>query len=103
MTTPKAHVCNHIDELLSAAGWIVQNRSEMNLGAARGVAMREFPFDTGFVDYMLSIDRKVVGAIEAKSIGTPLTGVESQSAKYGAGLPLMATIYLPIISQVVHR
>jgi type I restriction enzyme, R subunit len=37
----------------------------MNLGAARGVAVREFPLMTGFADYLLFIDRKAIGAIEA--------------------------------------
>jgi type I restriction enzyme R subunit len=40
----------------------------------------------GFADYLLYIDRKAVGAVEAKAAGT-LTGVEAQSAKYAAGLP----------------
>jgi type I restriction enzyme R subunit len=43
MTTPEARARQHIDELLTAAGWAVQGRPEMNLGAARGVAVREFP------------------------------------------------------------
>ena len=40
----------------------------------------------GFADYLLYLDRKAAGAIEAKAEGT-LTGVEAQSAKYAAGLP----------------
>ena len=40
----------------------------------------------GFADYLLYLDRKAVGAVEAKAEGT-LTGVEAQSAKYAAGLP----------------
>ena len=32
------------------------------------------------------LDRKAVGALEVKAEGT-LTGVESKSAKYAAGLP----------------
>jgi type I site-specific restriction endonuclease len=35
---------------------------------------------------MLYLDRKALGAVEAKADGT-LTGVEAQSAKYAAGLP----------------
>ncbi|MFN8483224.1 MAG: type I restriction-modification enzyme R subunit C-terminal domain-containing protein [Anaerolineae bacterium] len=59
----------------------------MNLGAGRGVAVREFPLKTGFADYLLFVDRKALGAVEAKAQGMPLSGVEPQSAKYGAGLP----------------
>ena len=41
----------------------------------------------GRADYLLFVDRKAVGAIEAKPSGTPLAGVEPQSAKYSTGLP----------------
>ena len=40
----------------------------------------------GFADYLLYLDRKAAGAVEAKPGGT-LTGVEAQSAKYAGGLP----------------
>lgn len=40
----------------------------------------------GFADYLLYLDRKAAGAIEAKAEGT-LAGVEPQLAKYAAGLP----------------
>ena len=49
--------------------------------------MREFPLRTGFADYLLFVDRKAIGAVEAKAAGTPLSGVELQSEKYSAGLP----------------
>ncbi|WP_285687848.1 type I restriction endonuclease subunit R [Actinoplanes sp. NBRC 103695] len=41
----------------------------------------------GRVDYLLYVDRRVVGVIEAKPEGTPLSGVEWQSAMYADGLP----------------
>jgi len=40
----------------------------------------------GFADYLLYLDRKALGAVEAKAEGS-LAGVEAQSAKYAAGLP----------------
>ena len=40
----------------------------------------------GFADYLLYLDRKAIGAVEAKAEGT-LSGVEAQTAKYAAGLP----------------
>ena len=85
--TPEDRARKTIDDLLTAAGWAVQDRAAMDLGAARGVAVREFPLKTGFADYLLFVDRKAIGAVEAKKEGTPLTGVEPQSAKYGEGLP----------------
>jgi len=78
-----------IDRQLAACGWTVQSRPEMNLYAAQGVAVREFIMARGHgrADYLLFIDGKAVGAVEAKPSGTPLAGVEPQSAKYAAGLP----------------
>ncbi|MGD9796819.1 MAG: SDR family NAD(P)-dependent oxidoreductase [Acidimicrobiia bacterium] len=78
-----------IDRQLAECGWLVQDRTEMNLYAGQGVAVREFIMAPGHgrADYLLFVDGKAVGAIEAKPSGTPLAGVESQSAKYAAGLP----------------
>ncbi len=87
--TAEARARVEIDRQLVACGWLVQDRKEMNLYAAQGVAVREFIMATehGRADYLLFIDQKAVGAIEAKPSGSPLTGVEPQSAKYAAGLP----------------
>ena len=86
--TPEQESRARIDAALKAAGWSVQSRDEIDLTVSRGVAVREFPMKSGFgfADYLLYLDRKAVGAIEAKAEGT-LTGVEAQSAKYAAGLP----------------
>jgi type I restriction enzyme R subunit len=59
----------------------------MNLSAALGIAVREFPMLTGEADYLLYAKGKVLGVVEAKPKGHPLIGVESQSAKYGGALP----------------
>src|SRR3989454_6560722 len=74
---------------LGAAGWAVQDADSVNLAAAQGVAVRESILRAphGRVAYLLSVDRRPVGTIEAKPAGTTLTGVEEQSAKYTAGLP----------------
>ena len=66
----------------------MQNRNDLDLTTGRGIAVREFPMKSGFgfADYLLYLDRKAIGAVEAKAGGT-LTGVEAQSAKYAAGLP----------------
>jgi type I site-specific restriction endonuclease len=52
-----------------------------------GVAVGEFPLKTGFADYLLYVDGKVIGVIEVKPEGHTLTGAETQPAKYTAGLP----------------
>jgi type I restriction enzyme, R subunit len=74
--------------LLEAAGWHVCDASAANIHAARGVAIREFPLPGyGFADYLLYVDGKAAGVIEAKKEGVTLTGVETQSDKYTKGLP----------------
>ncbi|MFI7279904.1 DEAD/DEAH box helicase family protein [Micromonospora chersina] len=78
-----------IDRQLTAAGWQVQDRKAMNLFASQGVAVREVVMAKGHgrADYLLYVDRRAVGVIEAKPEGTPLSGVEWQSARYAEGLP----------------
>jgi type I restriction enzyme R subunit len=84
---PEEKAREQIDEQLQAAGWTVQSRDETNLGAARGVAVGEFPLTTGFADYMLFVDRRPIGVVEAKAVGKTLSGVEVQTARYSEGLP----------------
>lgn len=76
-----------IDALLEEAGWKVQNLDEFNLGAGLGVALREFPLKNGAADYLLFVDRKAAGVVEAKPEGSTLSGVADQSAKYTVGIP----------------
>jgi type I restriction enzyme, R subunit len=78
-----------IDRQLAEAGWVVQDKTGMNLYAGSGVAVREVTMAPGHgrADYLLYLDRRVVGVIEAKPAGTPLSGVEWQSAMYAEGLP----------------
>ncbi|MDO4706325.1 MAG: type I restriction-modification enzyme R subunit C-terminal domain-containing protein [Comamonadaceae bacterium] len=82
--TPEAHARQHIDHKLEQAGWIVQDMRALNLGAGLGVAVREYPTDTGPADYVLFVNREAVGVIEAKkdSVGAVLTVAESQTARY---------------------
>lgn len=84
---PEKKARKKIDKLLEAAGWVIQDLEEINRRAALGVAVREFPLKSGFADYLLFIDQKVVGVIEAKPEGTTLTGVDTQSDKYIHGIP----------------
>jgi type I restriction enzyme R subunit len=87
--TPEQKARVGIDRQLEQAGWVVQNVDEMNLAAGKGIAVREMPLAAGHgsADYLLYVDRKPLGVIEAKKEGEPLTGVEVQSEKYSTGLP----------------
>ncbi|MDE2128503.1 MAG: DEAD/DEAH box helicase family protein [Betaproteobacteria bacterium] len=88
MATPEQSARSKIDALLAAAGWAVQDAAAANIHAGRGVAIREFPLPGyGFADYLLYVDGRAAGVIEAKKEGVTLTGVETQSDKYTKGLP----------------
>ncbi len=87
--TPEQRARANIDRLLEQAGWAVQDLAALNVHATRGVAAREFPLRSGHgtADYLLYVDGRATGVVEAKPVGRTLTGVEAQSGKYGAGLP----------------
>jgi type I restriction enzyme, R subunit len=59
----------------------------VDFSAGQGIALREAPLKTGPCDYLLLVDRKAVGIIEAKKEGTLLSGVAEQSAHYAVNLP----------------
>jgi type I restriction enzyme R subunit len=87
--TPEQKARVSIDALLQQAGWHVCDVSNANIHAATGVAIREFPLNSGFgfADYLLYVNGKACGVIEAKKEGATLTGVELQSGRYAQGLP----------------
>ena len=87
MSTPEARARALIDRQLEAAGWVLQHRDEFNRTAARGVAVREFPLPAGEADYLLFVDGRAAGVVEAKPEGQTLTGVAEQSEKYMHALP----------------
>ena len=77
-----------IDSQLTAAGWVVQDRSAIDLVNHIGVAVREVILEkwAGRADYVLYLNRKMVGVIEAKPQGTTLMAVRWQSHRYATGL-----------------
>src|SRR3954466_12412879 len=85
--TPEEKARQKIDAMLTASGWAVQEKGQINLSASRGVAICELSFKTGEPDYTLFVDGKAIGTVEAKAEGATLTGVEEQSAKYVVGIP----------------
>ncbi len=84
---PEAQAREQIDTQLKAAGWTLQDYTRYDGSAALAIALREIPVKGGRCDYMLLIDRKPVGVIEAKKVGTKLSMVAEQSAYYGANVP----------------
>ena len=92
-TAPEARAREKIDALLAQAGWLVQDRADMNLTAGDGIAVREFKLEQGhgYVDYLLFVDGNALGVVEAKPAGYSFTSVEFQAKKYVEGLPASLT------------
>ena len=63
--TPEQEARRRIDRRLDRCGWRVQDYRSMDLSAGPGVAVRDFPLTTGAADYLLYVDRCVLGVIEA--------------------------------------
>jgi len=81
---PEARAREIIDAMLAGAGWIVQSRADLNLHAGPGVAVCEVPTPTGPADYILFLDGRACGALEAKPEGHTLSGVARQGEDYTA-------------------
>ncbi len=83
---PEQNARDRIDEQLRAAGWTIQDKHSIDFHAGDGQAVREYHTDTGPADYVLFLDAKPVGVIEAKKedSGHNLTIVEDQTADYGS-------------------
>ena len=81
---PEQIARDQIDERLTAAGWHVQKKDGLDFNAGVGIAVREYPTDTGPADYVLFVNRQAVGVIEAKpkDWGHKITTVEDQSTGY---------------------
>lgn len=82
---PEQLARDHIDKQLLDCGWLIQDKTKINLSAGQGIAAREYQTNTRPADYVLFVDKKPVGVIEAKKkeAGVNLvTETENQSADY---------------------
>lgn len=82
--TPEAKSRANIDKMLTDVGYVLQDMSCFNRTVALGVAVREYPTQSGPVDYLLFIGGKPVGVVEAKAEhkGVTLTNDAEQSERY---------------------
>ena len=82
--TPEQIARDKIDIMLEKAGWAVQSPNRVNHSSSIGVAVREYQTDIGPADYILFVNKKPVGVIEAKreEDGFKLSSVEEQSQGY---------------------
>ncbi|MCW8127557.1 DEAD/DEAH box helicase family protein [Microbulbifer halophilus] len=83
---PEQRARDHIDRQLGQAGWLVQSKGNLNPHAGPGVAVREYQTDVGPADYVLFVEGKAVGVIEAKpeDWGHKITGAEQQAEDYAS-------------------
>ncbi|OQY16076.1 MAG: restriction endonuclease subunit R [Desulfobacteraceae bacterium 4572_35.1] len=81
---PEQIARDEIDALLTASGWVVQSNKKINFNVGEGQAVREYQTDAGPADYVLFVDKKAVGVIEAKrkEVAEKLTVVETQTEGY---------------------
>jgi type I restriction enzyme, R subunit len=81
---PEQKARDNIDALLKQAGWAVQSAKKIDLNDGLGQAVREYQTDAGPADYVLFVDKKAVGVIEAKreDLGHKITDVETQTEGY---------------------
>ena len=97
---PEQIARDKIDQLLEACGWVIQNKREINLHAGLGVAVREYQTGVGPADYVLFVDGKPVGVIEAKreEQGEVLSVHEDQAEGYAAAkLKYLSNEKLPFV------
>ena len=81
---PEQIARDRIDEMLRLAGWTVQSKDKINFNSANGIAVREYTTSVGPADYVLFVNQKPIGIIEAKKEdeGHRLTVAEEQSKGY---------------------
>ncbi|MBZ0198856.1 MAG: DEAD/DEAH box helicase family protein [Ignavibacteriaceae bacterium] len=82
MLTPEQQARQNIDNQLTQAGWVIHDYKSLNPSAGFGVAVREYPTESGSADYILFLERKPVGVIEAKKEGHTLSQVHDQTTRY---------------------
>ena len=63
---PEQIARDNIDRQLTACGWIIQSIKKVNLNAGIGIAVKEYVTDVGPADYVLFIEGKPCGIVEAK-------------------------------------
>ena len=93
---PEQLARDSIDDLLKGSGWSVQDKNKIDLNEGQGQAIREYQTDVGPADYVLFVDKKAVGVIEAKrkSKGENITTVEDQTEGYASAKLKLSLIHI---------
>jgi type I restriction enzyme R subunit len=79
--TPEEETGEVIDGMLGRSGWAVQDFKTANLQDGSGVAIRNFSLKPGhgFADYLLYVEGRAAGIIEAKKKGSTTLSFRSQT------------------------
>src|SRR4051794_33458188 len=83
--TPEQRARKKIDVQLAAAGWAVVDFKHADFLSDVSQAVREFPTKKGPIDYLLVVDGKAAGSVEAKKEGGANYAVETQAERYADG------------------
>lgn len=86
--SPEQIARQKIDVHLAAAGWQVQDCRQFDPSASTGIALREVPLKSGRCGYLLPVNRKPAGVVEAKKEGAKLSIVAEQSGHYAKTFPI---------------
>jgi hypothetical protein len=102
MPTPEKQARKAIDDLLNAMEWRVQNHAHLNPSAARGMAVREFPLQTGHGGYLRFVGRKFIG------VGLPTSQDDLQVGdRFGpdgrSAIRWLLGVILSILSEESHE
>ncbi len=81
---PEQAARDNIDKQLHAAGWAVHDKDKIDWNESIGIAIRGYQTDVGPTDYVLFVERRPVGLIEAKKEeeGLKLISHEPQAEFY---------------------
>lgn len=84
--SPNNSPATRLDAALIESGWAIQDKKKINLSSTLGIDVGEFQADPGSADYILFVEKKPVGVIEAKrpEEGHHLTSHEGQTEEYAA-------------------
>ena len=83
---PEQRARDNIDKLLRNSGWVIQEKNKIDLELGDGQAVKEYQTDVGPADYVLFVNKKAIGVIEAKreEEGQRLTQHETQTESYAS-------------------
>lgn len=97
---PEQIARDNIDRQLASCGWAIQSCTKINLQSHLGVAVKEYRTDAEPADYVLFVNGKPVGFIEAKreEEGATLSVHEDQAEGYAtAKLKYLNNDKLPFV------